>query len=85
MDPSEKDKESGMRRREDRINSDREDFLDYHSEETFEPMRKSERGSFPTSNERKARRSSKETYASKKVRKSVSKDGGMHRRRRKKV
>ena len=51
----------------------------------FEKIRRGEKGNFPTSNERKARRSSKETFGSKKVRKSISNKGGMHRRRQKKV
>jgi len=51
----------------------------------FEKIRRGEKGNFPTSNERKARRSAKETFGSKKVRKSISSKGGMHRRRKKRI
>ncbi len=58
-------------------------FYDF-DEEGFERIRKSERGNFPTAGDRRARRSAHETYNSKKVRKTLSKKGGMHRRRQKK-
>ena len=64
---------------------DDEDRFHEIDEGNFEKIKKGERGNFPTSTERKARRSSKETFGSKKVRKSISSQGGMHRRRKKKI
>ena len=51
----------------------------------FEKIPKSVKPLLPSGNRSKARRSSKETVASKKVRKAVSSKGGMHRRRQRKM
>lgn len=64
--------------------SDVDDFDDVDNAR-FEKISKSEKPLFPSGNRSKARRSSKETPASKKVRKSVSSKGGMHRRRQRKM
>ncbi len=53
--------------------------------ENFEKIRRAEKPFLPTSSKQRARRTSKETPSSKKVRKSISTRGGMHRRRQKKV
>lgn len=61
------------------------DDLDDVDGKRFEKIPKSVKPLLPSGNRSKARRSSKETPASKKVRKSVSSKGGMHRRRQRKV
>jgi hypothetical protein len=60
---------------------------DWDAEEDsgFEKIKKSQKPLLPTAADRRARRSSKETFASRKVRKSVSSKGGMHRRRQRKI
>ena len=58
---------------------------DDENSDLFEKIRKPVKPLLPTAADRKARRSSKETFGSKKVRKAVSSRGGMHRRRQKKI
>lgn len=53
--------------------------------EPFQKIRRQPRPMLPTSAHRKARRSAKETIGSRRVRKAVSNQGGMHRRRQKKM
>lgn len=68
---------------------DRRKNIEHEADEdgadTFEKIRRPEKPLLPTGNDRRARRSSKETPSSKKVRKTISGKGGMHRRRQKKV
>ena len=61
------------------------DDFDEVDDTRFEKIPKATKPLLPSGNRSKARRSSKETLASKKVRKSVSSKGGMHRRRQRKV
>ncbi len=53
--------------------------------EVFEKIRKQHKPILPTSGDRKARRSARETSASRKIKKVISNLGGMHRRRRRKI
>ena len=61
------------------------DEWEVDDDSTFEKIKKSQKPLLPTGSDRRARRSSKETIASRKVRKTVSSKGGMHRRRQRKI
>ena len=74
-----------MSDRRKRIPFEEDEDLDGLEDTRFEKIPKSAKPMLPSSGRNKARRSSKETPASKKVRKSVSSKGGMHRRRQRKI